>query len=76
MKPLASVDEDRHRRVGQAVIRGVEKHRQVDLTDGAGQTQYHSVDDASVFIVYPADDSRGLVRLEGRWTPAAELERT
>jgi len=50
-------------------------HLRLDLTDASGQEQYHSVDDAQVFIVYPSDDSRGLVRLEGRWTPAAELER-
>ena len=34
-----------------------------------------SLDDALVFIVYPADDARGLVRLEGRWASAVELER-
>ena len=55
-------------------------HLRVDLTDDDGQTQYHSLDDARVFIVYPSDDSRGLVRLEGRWSRedsavAAELER-
>jgi ABC-type polysaccharide/polyol phosphate transport system ATPase subunit len=50
-------------------------HLRLDLTDGRGDTQYHSVDDARVFIVYPADDARGLIRLEGRWSPAAELER-
>jgi ABC-type polysaccharide/polyol phosphate transport system ATPase subunit len=50
-------------------------HLRVDLTDERGETQYHSLDDAIVFVVYPADEARGLVRLEGRWTPAAELER-
>jgi ABC-type polysaccharide/polyol phosphate transport system ATPase subunit len=50
-------------------------HLRLDLSDGRGETQYHSVDDAIVFLVYPSDDSRGLVRLEGRWTVAAELER-
>jgi ABC-type polysaccharide/polyol phosphate transport system ATPase subunit len=50
-------------------------HLRVDLTDESGETQYHSLDDAAVFVVYPADDSRGLVRVEGRWSPAAELER-
>ena len=50
-------------------------HLRVDLTDERGETQYHSLDDALVFVVYPADDGRGLVRLEGRWAPAAELER-
>jgi ABC-type sugar transport system ATPase subunit len=50
-------------------------HLRVDLTDERGELQYHSLDDALVFVVYPADDARGLVRLEGRWAPAAELER-
>ena len=49
-------------------------HLRVDLTDERGETQYHSLDDALVFVVYPADESRGLVRLEGRWAVAAELE--
>ena len=51
-------------------------HLRVDLNDERGETQYHSLDDARVFVVYPADDSRGLVRVEGRWSPAAELGRT
>ncbi len=50
-------------------------HLRVDLTDERGETQYHSLDDALVFVVYPADDARGLVRVEGRWAAAAELER-
>jgi len=51
-------------------------HLRVDLTEAGGETQYHSLDDALVFVVYPAGDERGLVRLEGRWSredvPAAE----
>ena len=50
-------------------------HLRVDLTDESSETQYHSVDDALVFVIYPSDEGRGLVRLEGRWTHAAELER-
>jgi hypothetical protein len=50
-------------------------HLRVDLTDEGASVQYHTFDDALVFVVYPSDESRGLVRLEGRWTPAAELER-
>ena len=50
-------------------------HLRVDLTDERGETQYHSLDDALVFIIYPSDEARGLVRLEGRWSAAAELER-
>ncbi|MFL5910483.1 MAG: ABC transporter ATP-binding protein [Gaiellaceae bacterium] len=51
-------------------------HLRVDLVDERGERQHHSLDDALVFVVYPADDSRGLVRLEGRWAPAVEMERT
>jgi ABC-2 type transport system ATP-binding protein len=50
-------------------------HLRVDLTDERGETQYHSLDDALVFVVYPAEDVRGLVRLEGRWQAADELGR-
>jgi hypothetical protein len=50
-------------------------HLRVDLTDERGETQYHSLDDALLFVVYPSDEARGLVRLEGRWAAAAELER-
>jgi ABC-type polysaccharide/polyol phosphate transport system ATPase subunit len=50
-------------------------HLRVDLTDTGGATQHHSLDDALVFVVYPSDSSRGLVRLEGRWSRAGELER-
>ncbi len=45
-------------------------HLSVDLSDKQRETQYHSIDDAVVFLVYPADEARGLVRLEGQWTPA------
>jgi len=50
-------------------------HLRVDLTDERSEVQYHSLDDALVFVVYPDGEARGLVRLEGRWTGAAELER-
>ena len=43
-------------------------HLRLDLGDEQGQTQYHSVDDALVFVVYPADEGRGLVHLEGTWS--------
>jgi len=42
-------------------------HLRVDLSGDQGDPQYHSLDDALVFIVYPADDARGLVLLEGSW---------
>ncbi|HKI92156.1 MAG TPA: ABC transporter ATP-binding protein [Gaiellaceae bacterium] len=41
-------------------------HLRLDLTDPRGETQYHSLDDALVFVVYGGDE-RGLVRLDGRW---------
>jgi lipopolysaccharide transport system ATP-binding protein len=50
-------------------------HLRLDLSDEQTAMQYHSIDDALVFLVYPSDDVRGLVRLEGRWTLAGELER-
>jgi hypothetical protein len=44
-----------------------------------GGAFYHWLDDALSFVVYPGDDERGLVRIEGRWSreeigAAAELE--
>ena len=45
-------------------------HLELGLSDERRETQYHSIDDALVFLVYPADDARGLVRLEGRWSAA------
>jgi ABC-type polysaccharide/polyol phosphate transport system ATPase subunit len=50
-------------------------HLRVDLTDESGETQYHSLDDALVFVVYPSDDAQGLVRLEGRWSVQPELDK-
>ena len=43
-------------------------HLRLDVGDDLGEAQYHSLDDALVFIVYPADEGRGLVRLEGTWS--------
>lgn len=43
-------------------------HLRLDIADERGETQYHSVDDALVFVVYPADEGRGLVHLEGTWS--------
>jgi ABC-type polysaccharide/polyol phosphate transport system ATPase subunit len=43
-------------------------HLRVDIGDEHGETQYHSIDDALVFVVYPADEGRGLVHLEGTWS--------
>jgi ABC-type polysaccharide/polyol phosphate transport system ATPase subunit len=48
------------------------------LTDEDGERVYHWLDDALEFIVYPSGESRGVVRLEGRWSGeeiAAQAER-
>jgi ABC-type polysaccharide/polyol phosphate transport system ATPase subunit len=37
------------------------------LGDETGERVYHWLDDAGRFVVYPAGDERGAVRLEGRW---------
>ena len=53
-------------------------HVRAGLLAAADGTVIHQLDDALVFIVYPAGGERGLVRLEGVWTreeiaAAAEL---
>ncbi len=42
-------------------------HLRLGLTDGSGERLYHWLEDALVFIVYPGDDERGVVRFEGTW---------
>ena len=42
-------------------------HLRLGLTDETGERLYHWLDDALAFVVYPAGDDRGVVRLEGRW---------
>ena len=42
-------------------------HLRLGLTDEAGEHVYHWLDDALVFVVYPGDDVRGVVRFEGTW---------
>jgi ABC-type polysaccharide/polyol phosphate transport system ATPase subunit len=42
-------------------------HLRLGLTDEAGDHVYHWLDDALVFVVYPGDDVRGVVRFEGTW---------
>jgi len=49
-------------------------HLRVDLTDERTELQYHSVDDAIVFVVYPSDEAA----VSCAWKDAgtrAELER-
>jgi ABC-type polysaccharide/polyol phosphate transport system ATPase subunit len=48
-------------------------HVRLGLTDVSGERLYHWLDDALVFVVYPAGEERGAVRLEGRWS-AEEIE--
>jgi lipopolysaccharide transport system ATP-binding protein len=43
-------------------------HVRLGLTDATGGRLYHWLDDALVFVVYPAGDERGAVRLQGRWS--------
>jgi ABC-type polysaccharide/polyol phosphate transport system ATPase subunit len=42
-------------------------HLRLGLTDESGERLYHWLDDAIVFIVYPGDDERGVIRFEGSW---------
>jgi ABC-type polysaccharide/polyol phosphate transport system ATPase subunit len=42
-------------------------HLRLGLTDETGEHLYHWLDDALDFVVYPAGEERGVVRLEGRW---------
>jgi ABC-type polysaccharide/polyol phosphate transport system ATPase subunit len=42
-------------------------HLRLGLTDEHGEHVYHWLDDALVFVVYPGDDTRGVVRFEGTW---------
>ncbi len=43
-------------------------HLRLGLADETGEHLYHQLDDALAFVVYPAGEGRGLVRLDGRWT--------
>jgi ABC-type polysaccharide/polyol phosphate transport system ATPase subunit len=43
-------------------------HLRLGLTDETGEHLYHWLDGALVFVVYPADEARGAIRLEGRWS--------
>ena len=48
------------------------------LSDASGEHLYHQLDEAASFVVYPAGEERGVLRLEGRWSreemaTAAEL---
>jgi ABC-type polysaccharide/polyol phosphate transport system ATPase subunit len=51
-------------------------HLRLGLTDETGDRLYHWLDDALVFIVYPGDDERGVVRFEGSWMIEAKTPAT
>jgi ABC-type polysaccharide/polyol phosphate transport system ATPase subunit len=56
-------------------------HLRFGLVDAAGEHLYHWLDDAVAFVVYPGDEVRGLVRIEGSWSrqeigAPVEMERT
>jgi ABC-type polysaccharide/polyol phosphate transport system ATPase subunit len=42
-------------------------HLRLGLADAGGQRLLHWLDDALSFLVYPAGEERGVVRLEGSW---------
>jgi ABC-type polysaccharide/polyol phosphate transport system ATPase subunit len=42
-------------------------HLRLGLADAEGERLLHWLDDALVFLVYPGDEQRGVVRLEGSW---------
>lgn len=42
-------------------------HLRFGLADRASERLYHWLDDALQFVVYPGEEERGVVRLEGRW---------
>ena len=43
-------------------------HLRFEVADAGGRHLYHWLDDALRFVVYPGDSTRGVVRLDGRWT--------
>ncbi|MFN2469284.1 MAG: ABC transporter ATP-binding protein [Gaiellaceae bacterium] len=51
-------------------------HLRFGLVDSAGEHLYHWLDDAIAFVVYPGEDARGPVRLEGRWSREEDRPRS
>ena len=43
-------------------------HLRLGLSDEQGNRLYHWLDDALAFVVVPAGEDRGTVRIEGRWS--------
>ena len=54
-------------RIGSLPLADGRFHLRLGLTDEHGDHVYHWLDDALVFVVYPGDDVRGVVRFEGTW---------
>ena len=54
-------------RIGQLPLADGRFHLRLGLTDEHGEHVYNWLDDALVFVVYPGDDVRGVVRFEGTW---------
>jgi lipopolysaccharide transport system ATP-binding protein len=53
--------------VGSLPLASGRFHLRLGLTDESGERQYHWLDDALTFVVYPGGAERGVVRLEGTW---------
>jgi ABC-type polysaccharide/polyol phosphate transport system ATPase subunit len=47
-------------------------HLRLGVMDATGERLLHWLDDAAGFLIYPDDEGRGLVRLEGKWTAATK----
>ena len=54
-------------RIGALPLADGRFHLRLGLMDEHGEHIYHWLDDALVFVVYPGDDIRGVVRFEGTW---------
>ena len=55
-------------RIGALPLADGRFHLRLGLTDESGEHVYHWLDDALVFVVYPGDDARGVMRFEGTWS--------
>jgi ABC-type polysaccharide/polyol phosphate transport system ATPase subunit len=51
-------------------------HLRLGLADAGGERLLHWLDDALDFLVYPAGEERGVVRLEGSWAAEENSEPT
>ena len=50
-------------------------HLRLGLADATGERLLHWLDEALVFVVYPAGEERGVVRLEGSWAAEEKTEK-